>query len=124
MVKNAATQMLEFLHKELDECENFTSGLGSCYEQGRIEGAEYSSESVCIGCMIDRFLKTGKVPGPDATPWTATARGPGFGPHDSGGDGFLFLACHACGGIKPGGGAETNFIAEAVGHKKGCPYVE
>lgn len=122
--KHPAVQTLEFLHKYLDECENYTSGLGSCYESDRTEGAEYTSEAVCVGCMIDRFLKTNKVPGPNATPWTSTTRGPGFGPHGSGGDGALFLTCHACGGVKPGSGAESNFIASAIGHKEGCPYVE
>lgn len=61
-MKNDATRMLEFLNRELDACENFTSGLGSCYENDRVEGAPYSSEAVCVGCMVDRFLKTGHVP--------------------------------------------------------------
>ena len=62
-MKPPAEQMLEFLHKELNECENYTSGLGSCYEDPkRQEGGSYICESVCTACMIDRFLKTGHVP--------------------------------------------------------------
>lgn len=55
-------------------------------------------------------------------PWTATTRGPGWGPHFSGGDGTIYPCCHECGGLKPGTGAESEFIAEAIGHKKGCSH--
>lgn len=124
MKKHPSTQTLEFLHRYLDECENSTTGLGSCYEDDppRVEGGEFSAEAVCVPCMIDRYLKTKKIPGPFADPWTGIRRGPGFGPHGSGDDGTPFPACHICGGLKPGSGAEHQFIASAIGHQKDCPY--
>jgi hypothetical protein len=57
---NAALQTLR--HIMGDECENFTSGLGSCYEAGRSPGAEYSSDRCCVNCIAHRFLTCGEVP--------------------------------------------------------------
>lgn len=123
MPKHPSTQTLEFLHKYLDSCDNYTSGLGSCYEdKNRVEGGQFMAESVCVPCMIDRYLKTKKIPGPNANPWTKIRQGPGSGPHDSGGDGYPFNSCHICNGVEPTQGAKRTFIAEAIGHKKDCPY--
>lgn len=55
-------------------------------------------------------------------PWTGICRGPGFGPHGSGDDGTPFPACCICGGLKPGSGAEHQFIDSAIGHQKGCVF--
>lgn len=52
--------------------------------------------------------------------WSGSAYGPGTGPHGSGGDGPRLPACPLCRGIKPGGGAETAFRREAIGHRPGC----
>lgn len=57
----------------------------------------------------------------DSDCWTATRMGPGTFSHDTG-PGTKFPACHICGGLKPGTGAENQFIAAAIGHKKTCLY--
>lgn len=45
-----------------DECENFTSGLGSCYEVRRSPGAEDYADRCCVNCIAHRFLTCGEVP--------------------------------------------------------------
>lgn len=50
---NAALQTLR--HIMGDECENFTSGLGSCYEAGRSPGAEYSSDRCCVNFYDNQY---------------------------------------------------------------------
>jgi hypothetical protein len=52
--------------------------------------------------------------------WSSQRQGPGSGPMFSGGDGKWYPACPECGGIKPGVGAESVFMAEAIGHKTNC----
>lgn len=39
-----------------DECHNFTTGLGSCYQNGRMEDAEYGADRCCGACIADRAL--------------------------------------------------------------------
>jgi hypothetical protein len=60
---NGALQTLR--HIMGDECDNFTSGLGACYEAGRSPGAEYSAERCCVNCIAHRFLTCGEVPRED-----------------------------------------------------------
>ena len=53
--------------------------------------------------------------------WSSIRRGPGSGPHGSGGDGQAFKSCPMCGGIAPDQrGADMNFVASAIGHKEAC----
>lgn len=52
--------------------------------------------------------------------WAGYAQGQGSGFMGSGGDGPHFPACYICGGIKPGTGAEREFMKSAIGHKKFC----
>lgn len=53
--------------------------------------------------------------------WSSIKRGPGSGPHGSGGDGQEFESCPMCGGIAPDQrGADMNFVASAIGHKEAC----
>lgn len=49
--------------------------------------------------------------------WNGEVRGPGSGPHGSGGDGELYQSCPVCGGLR---GPNSSFVAEAVGHQAGC----
>lgn len=49
--------------------------------------------------------------------WSGKARGPGSGPHSSGGDGDIFPACPVCRGLKE---KSPGFIEDAVGHREGC----
>ena len=46
-------------------CENFTSGIGACYDYGRSPGARYSSERCCDACIAHRFLTCHEVPQPE-----------------------------------------------------------
>lgn len=39
-----------------NECQSFTSGLGSCYKDSRKEEAEYGADQVCDCCIADKFL--------------------------------------------------------------------
>ena len=52
--------------------------------------------------------------------WSSFRQGQGSGYMSSGGDGPLIPACPFCGQLKPGPRAESNFIAEAIGHKPDC----
>ncbi len=47
---------LELIAK--DGCENFTSGLGSCFEVSRLIGATDSANSVCHACLAYAALKS------------------------------------------------------------------
>ena len=42
------------------DCGNFTSGLGSCFEEGRVPGHMYGAFSVCASCIAYEALG-GKV---------------------------------------------------------------
>jgi hypothetical protein len=57
---NGAIQTLR--HIMGDECESFTSGLGSCYEEGRSPGAKYTADRCCVNCIAHRYLTCGEVP--------------------------------------------------------------
>lgn len=37
-------------------CRSFTSGLGSCFSNGRTEDAEYGEDLACVGCVAWRAL--------------------------------------------------------------------
>jgi hypothetical protein len=39
-----------------DACENFTTGLGSCYQHGRTPDAKYGAERCCDSCIADAAL--------------------------------------------------------------------
>lgn len=57
---NGAIQTLRHIMGE--ECESYTSGLGSCYEEGRSPGAKYMAERCCVNCIAHRYLTCGEVP--------------------------------------------------------------
>jgi len=38
-------------------CENFTTGVGSCYQNGRHETAEYLADRCCSACVADYALR-------------------------------------------------------------------
>lgn len=39
------------------DCENYTTGLGSCYENGRTPDAKFGAERCCTACIADSGLK-------------------------------------------------------------------
>jgi hypothetical protein len=52
--------------------------------------------------------------------WSGTRRGQGSGYMGSGGDGTPYPACPVCSRINPKSGARSEFMDEAIGHKKNC----
>lgn len=40
------------------DCENFTSGIGSCYENDRTPDAEFTADRCCAPCIADKGLKS------------------------------------------------------------------
>ena len=38
------------------ECENFTSGIGSCYRLGRTTNAKYTADKCCNSCIASAAL--------------------------------------------------------------------
>lgn len=40
-----------------DGCENFTSGLGSCFRNGRTPDAQYGADRCCAPCVADTALR-------------------------------------------------------------------
>lgn len=39
------------------ECQSFTTGIGSCYTNGKVERAEYGADQVCDACITQAALK-------------------------------------------------------------------
>jgi hypothetical protein len=56
--------------------------------------------------------------------WSSFRQGQGSGYMSSGGDGPLLSACPFCGHLKPGAGAKGHFIAEVIGHKPDCEFLQ
>lgn len=65
-MKDDATRLLEWLQKDYydNDCENFTSGIGACYEEGRSPVATYAEAGCCVPCSIHRFRTKGELPRP------------------------------------------------------------
>lgn len=38
-------------------CQNFTTGLGSCFRNGRTADAEYGADQACEGCIAHAALE-------------------------------------------------------------------
>ncbi len=49
-------EALELIAK--DGCENWTSGIASCFEASKQIGAPHSADSVCHGCLAYAALKS------------------------------------------------------------------
>lgn len=52
--------------------------------------------------------------------WTAVRPGQGAGYMGTGVYGWPYPACPVCRGLKPTSRARSEWVAEAIGHKKGC----
>lgn len=40
----------------VQDCENFTSGLFSCFKDGRTVNAQYGADKVCNSCIAEKAL--------------------------------------------------------------------
>lgn len=40
------------------ECQNYTSGIGSCYREGRTLEAQYGADRACMACFCHVSLVT------------------------------------------------------------------
>lgn len=56
--------------------------------------------------------------------WSSFRQGQGSGYMSSGGDGPLLPACPLCGHLKPDARAKGHFIAEVIGHKPDCEFLQ
>ena len=62
-MSDRSLRMLHWLLKnEQLRCENSTFRIGSCYDDGRIPGAQFMADACCNACMIHRFLVQDKLP--------------------------------------------------------------
>jgi hypothetical protein len=48
--------LILILRKTSGSCENFTTGIGSCYKNGRLADAKYGADQVCDSCIAHRAL--------------------------------------------------------------------
>ena len=89
--------------------------LPCCHFGVDLRGIPAGGEEVIVRDLI-KFIRK--------LEWASYAQGQGSGFMSSGGDGQLYPACPVCGGIKPGSGAEGDFMRSAIGHYRGCQMKE
>lgn len=54
--KRCEQGLMLILRKACGRCENSTSGIGSCYTNGRKADAMYGADQVCDACIAHRAL--------------------------------------------------------------------
>lgn len=48
--------LMLILRKTSGSCETFTTGIGSCYKNGRFADAKYGADMACDSCIAHRAL--------------------------------------------------------------------
>lgn len=48
--------LILILRKTCGSCESFTTGIGSCYKNGRAADAKYGEDQACDACIAYRAL--------------------------------------------------------------------